>query len=161
MPGRIWRQFGLLVWKNYLQQRRNLFWSIVEMSLPALFPILLLSVVRTLAPIHRYDNATNWEDFSVSVDSLPPSLSPPECSSTPSMNWFKFAYAPNNDAMLRVANDVIVRLDMDTLGENISVIYCQYSMLSTWRNILPPSLISFALMSGRAHARTPNYIALY
>ncbi|XP_067087403.1 phospholipid-transporting ATPase ABCA3 isoform X2 [Osmerus mordax] len=88
------RQFGLLLWKNYIQQKRQILVTLVEIALPLLFSAILI-VLRQRIPFKNYPNATVYESFS--VDSLPKIPSAP----------FQLAYVPGNASVVRrVAQDV-------------------------------------------------------
>ncbi|KAJ8398776.1 hypothetical protein AAFF_G00419730, partial [Aldrovandia affinis] len=89
------RQFGLLLWKNYIQQKRQILVTLVEIALPLLFSAILI-VLRQRVPFTNYPNATIYESFS--VDRLPFPLS---------YGGFQLAYVPSNASVVRqVAEDV-------------------------------------------------------
>ncbi|KAM6957907.1 LOW QUALITY PROTEIN: phospholipid-transporting ATPase ABCA3 [Aplochiton taeniatus] len=91
------RQFGLLLWKNYIQQRRQILVTLVEIALPLLFSAILI-VLRQRVPFRNYPNATVYESYS--PEGLPP-LSPPQ-------GGFQLAYVPGNASVVRqVAEDVL------------------------------------------------------
>ena len=103
------RQLRLFLWKNYLETKSGIVTSVLEAVLPALFSVLLLVMVRPIAPIDVHVNSTTWESFP--VDKLPLTLNAPECDDTvvPSAK-FNLAYAPNNTVMKDLINDVLRRL---------------------------------------------------
>ncbi|KAM3864274.1 phospholipid-transporting ATPase ABCA3 [Diretmus argenteus] len=91
------RQFGLLLWKNYLQQKRQILVTLVEIALPLLFSGILI-VLRQKVPFKNYPNATVYESFS--VDHLP--TYPPYF-----FGRLQLAYVPGNSSVVRqVAEDV-------------------------------------------------------
>uniref|UniRef100_A0A8C9WD74 ATP binding cassette subfamily A member 3 n=1 Tax=Scleropages formosus TaxID=113540 RepID=A0A8C9WD74_SCLFO len=91
----VWRQFALLLWKNYTQQKRQILVTLVEVALPLLFSGLLI-VVRQKVSSTSYPNATHYESFS--VQRLPFPLS---------FGGFQLAYVPGNASVVRqVAEDV-------------------------------------------------------
>ncbi|XP_029015057.1 phospholipid-transporting ATPase ABCA3 [Betta splendens] len=93
------RQFGLLVWKNYLQQKRQIFVTLVEILLPLLFSCILI-VLRQKVSFQKYPNATIYESYS--VDFLPLQLLP-----------LQLAYVPSNSSVVRqVAGDVCASLKL-------------------------------------------------
>uniref|UniRef100_A0A665VH46 ABC transporter domain-containing protein n=1 Tax=Echeneis naucrates TaxID=173247 RepID=A0A665VH46_ECHNA len=93
----IMRQFGLLVWKNYVQQKRQILVTLVEILLPLLFSCILI-VLRQKVPFKDYPNATVYESYS--VDLLPKKF----------LREFQLAYVPGNSSVVRqVAEDVRVR----------------------------------------------------
>ncbi|CAL8274752.1 unnamed protein product [Lota lota] len=89
------RQFGLLLWKNYLQQKRQLLVTVVEIVLPLLFASVLIAL-RQKVPFKNYPNATVYESFAVNF--LPPPLL---------YRQWQLAYVPGNSSVVRqVAEDV-------------------------------------------------------
>ncbi|KAG5832631.1 hypothetical protein ANANG_G00293170 [Anguilla anguilla] len=89
------RQFGLLLWKNYIQQKRQILVTLVEIALPLLFSAILI-VLRQKIPFINYPNTTVYHSFS--VDGPPPHLLP---------GHFQLAYVPSNASVVRqVAEDV-------------------------------------------------------
>ncbi|XP_035254594.1 LOW QUALITY PROTEIN: ATP-binding cassette sub-family A member 3 [Anguilla anguilla] len=89
------RQFGLLLWKNYIQQKRQILVTLVEIALPLLFSAILI-VLRQKIPFINYPNTTVYHSFSVDV--RPPHLLP---------GHFQLAYVPSNASVVRqVAKDV-------------------------------------------------------
>ncbi|XP_070779248.1 phospholipid-transporting ATPase ABCA3 [Enoplosus armatus] len=88
------RQFGLLVWKNYLQQKRQILVTLVEILLPLLFSGILI-VLRQKVPFKDYPNATVYESYA--VDTLPRTF----------FQTLQLAYVPGNSSVVRqVAEDV-------------------------------------------------------
>ncbi|XP_048101265.1 phospholipid-transporting ATPase ABCA3 [Alosa alosa] len=89
------RQFGLLLWKNYLQQKRQILVTLVEVALPLLFSAILI-VLRQRVPFKNYPNATHYNSFS--VDYMPFHME---------FANFQLAYVPGNASVVRqVAEDV-------------------------------------------------------
>jgi len=60
-------QFKLLLWKNYLLQRRKVLVTCLEIGIPTLFALILI-FVRQRVVCDRVTNATSWVDFSVDED---------------------------------------------------------------------------------------------
>lgn len=58
------KQLGLLMWKNWLLQKRKVCVTVFEIILPLLFAILLL-IVRFLIKTDPKDAPTVYSDFSV------------------------------------------------------------------------------------------------
>uniref|UniRef100_A0A3B3WRX8 ABC transporter domain-containing protein n=1 Tax=Poecilia mexicana TaxID=48701 RepID=A0A3B3WRX8_9TELE len=88
------RQFGLLVWKNYIQQKRQILVTLVEILLPLLFSAILI-VLRQKVPFQDYPNATIYESFPVNI--LPSRIS----------RDLQLGYVPSNSSVVRqVAEDV-------------------------------------------------------
>uniref|UniRef100_A0A3P9B9A1 ATP binding cassette subfamily A member 3 n=1 Tax=Maylandia zebra TaxID=106582 RepID=A0A3P9B9A1_9CICH len=89
----IFQQFGLLLWKNYLQQKRQILVTLVEILLPLLFSCILI-VLRQKVSFKDYPNATIYESYS--VETLP-------------KDWknLQLTYVPGNSSVVRqVAEDV-------------------------------------------------------
>ncbi|XP_029293444.1 ATP-binding cassette sub-family A member 3 [Cottoperca gobio] len=90
------RQFGLLVWKNYLQQKRQILVTLVEILLPLLFSCILI-VLRHKVPFKNYPNVTVYECYD--VNKLPPMGF--------HLKHSQLAYVPGNSSVVRqVAEDV-------------------------------------------------------
>ncbi|KAM4598643.1 phospholipid-transporting ATPase ABCA3 [Polymixia lowei] len=99
------RQFGLLLWKNYLQQKRQILVTLVAIALPLLFSGILI-VLRQKVPFKNYPNATVYESYS--VDSLPPKMY---------FGGFQLAYVPGNSSVVRqVAEDVQHSLGLSSVA---------------------------------------------
>ncbi|KAG7242879.1 hypothetical protein INR49_018134 [Caranx melampygus] len=99
----IMRQFGLLVWKNYLQQKRQILVTLVEILLPLLFSCILI-VLRQKVPFKAYPNATIYESYS--VDILPKNF----------LQHLQLAYVPGNSSVVRqVAEDVRNSLSLSSV----------------------------------------------
>ncbi|KAJ8346039.1 hypothetical protein SKAU_G00302320 [Synaphobranchus kaupii] len=89
------RQFGLLLWKNYIQQKRQILVTLVEIALPLLFSAILI-VLRQKVPFTNYPNATHYQSFLVDWLPLPVPY-----------GGFQLAYVPSNASVVRqVAEDV-------------------------------------------------------
>ncbi|XP_029692140.1 ATP-binding cassette sub-family A member 3 [Takifugu rubripes] len=99
----VMRQFGLLLWKNYLQQKRQILVTLVEILLPLLFTGVLI-VLRQKVPVKDYPDATVYQSFSVS--SLPNEM----------LNRFQLAFVPRNSSVVRqVAEDVRGKLELSAV----------------------------------------------
>ncbi|KAM9392247.1 phospholipid-transporting ATPase ABCA3 [Pholidichthys leucotaenia] len=96
------RQFGLLLWKNYLQQRRQILVTLVEILLPLLFSGILIAL-RQRVSITDFPKPTVYKNFS--VDQLPDEYR--------YLHFLKLAYVPrNSSAVHQVAQDVTDRLHL-------------------------------------------------
>uniref|UniRef100_A0A3P8WEF2 ATP binding cassette subfamily A member 3 n=1 Tax=Cynoglossus semilaevis TaxID=244447 RepID=A0A3P8WEF2_CYNSE len=99
----ITKQFRLLVWKNYLQQKRQILVTLVEILLPLLFSSILI-VLRQKVPFKDYPNATIYESYS--VDTLPKSF----------FERLQLGYVPLNSSVVRqVAEDVRENLALSSV----------------------------------------------
>uniref|UniRef100_A0A3Q1GTA6 ATP-binding cassette, sub-family A (ABC1), member 3b n=1 Tax=Acanthochromis polyacanthus TaxID=80966 RepID=A0A3Q1GTA6_9TELE len=89
------RQFGLLLWKNYLQQKRQILVTLVEILLPLLFSGILIAL-RQKVSSKDFPNATFFDSYA--VERLPRLLE---------MQRLQLAYIPGNSSVVRqVAEDV-------------------------------------------------------
>ncbi|XP_051987338.1 phospholipid-transporting ATPase ABCA3 [Xyrauchen texanus] len=93
----IWQQFGLLLWKNYVQQKRQILVTLVEIALPLLFSAVLI-VLRQNVSSTINPNITHYESFS--VNELSDKLYPRSLD-------LQLAYVPGNASVVqRIAEDV-------------------------------------------------------
>nr|XP_025035890.1 ATP-binding cassette sub-family A member 3 [Pelodiscus sinensis] len=92
------RQFGLLLWKNYILQKRQILVTLIEICLPLLFAAILIALRHRVHSI-SHPNATIYP--SQSVDELP---------------WFfhrwhprpwELAYVPSNSTAVRRIAEVV------------------------------------------------------
>ncbi|KAM6914527.1 phospholipid-transporting ATPase ABCA3 [Lycodopsis pacificus] len=90
------RQFGLLLWKNYLQQKRQILVTLVEILLPLLFSGILI-VLRQKVPFKDYPNATVYESYTVDV--LPNVL----------YRGLQLAYVPSTSSVVRQLSEDVRR----------------------------------------------------
>ncbi|XP_072549037.1 phospholipid-transporting ATPase ABCA3 isoform X1 [Salminus brasiliensis] len=98
------RQFGLLLWKNYLQQKRQILVTLVEIALPLLFSGILI-VLRQKVTSTNYPNATHYRSFS--LERPPDKL----------LFGLQLAYVPANSSVVRqVAEDVQLSLRRDFIS---------------------------------------------
>ncbi|XP_039258738.2 phospholipid-transporting ATPase ABCA3-like isoform X1 [Styela clava] len=86
-----WRQFILLLWKNFILQKRRPIATFVELALPLLFAALLV-IIRTTVDTTTHPNITTWREFS--VNNLPNF----KTNVVPKDGVWTVAYAPNNDS---------------------------------------------------------------
>lgn len=64
-------RFFLLLWKNYLLQKRKVVVTILEIGIPTLFAIILI-LIRQRVSSEKIPSPTNWTEFALD---LPASLS--------------------------------------------------------------------------------------
>ncbi|XP_041062157.1 phospholipid-transporting ATPase ABCA3 [Carcharodon carcharias] len=62
------RQFGLLIWKNYVLQKRQVLVTIVEISLPLIFAAILITLRQRVSSV-QHPNATIYPSFH--IDNIP------------------------------------------------------------------------------------------
>uniref|UniRef100_A0A3Q3B3I0 ATP-binding cassette, sub-family A (ABC1), member 3b n=1 Tax=Kryptolebias marmoratus TaxID=37003 RepID=A0A3Q3B3I0_KRYMA len=86
------RQFGLLVWKNYLQQKRQILVTLVEILLPLLFSSILIAL-RQRVDFKTFTNVTTYDSFNVeSLSKLDP-------------HNFQLGYVPANSTVVQQVAD--------------------------------------------------------
>lgn len=102
------RQLGLLLWKNYVLQKRKIFVTVIEIGLPAFFAFVLIAI-RGIVHANEVYNVTHWTEFE--VDHLPESL----CPDSFTCNW-RLYYAPNTTATQRIMEKVQAQLSSDVTG---------------------------------------------
>lgn len=83
-------QLRLLVWKNFTLQKRSLIGTILELTIPAIFAIILLPI-RTIVKSSQLSNDTTYNSFQ--VDQFDEFIL--------SNNFSKFGYFPNNSQNVR------------------------------------------------------------
>ena len=89
----------LLIWKNFLLQKRKVLVTIVEITLPAIFALILIGI-RQRVQAQPYPNITTWPGFG--VHKLPKGLCPsPECFAK--LPW-RLCYSPAFPATSSVMN---------------------------------------------------------
>lgn len=101
-------QLGLLLWKNWLLQKRKVLVTVFEIALPLLFAAFLL-LMRSYVPYNDYPEPTIYDPFPVTRFSrtlLPPSTSR---NSTPPLYW-KIAFSPNTSLTRDIANRMVDNL---------------------------------------------------
>ncbi|XP_061455423.1 phospholipid-transporting ATPase ABCA3 [Rhineura floridana] len=87
------RQFGLLLWKNYILQKRQILVTVIEICLPLLFAAILIALRHRVHSIN-HPNATIYP--SKQVDQLPPFSS----------HWYpsrplELAYVPSTNTAVK------------------------------------------------------------
>ncbi|XP_032896611.1 ATP-binding cassette sub-family A member 3 [Amblyraja radiata] len=91
------QQFGLLLWKNYLLQKRQVLVTITEISLPLLFTTILIILRQRVSSV-QYTNATIYQPFKINDI--------PYFPQHPFAKWY-LVYIPSNvTAVETIANSV-------------------------------------------------------
>ncbi|XP_063790760.1 phospholipid-transporting ATPase ABCA3 [Pseudophryne corroboree] len=86
----VFRQLGLLLWKNYILQKRQVVVTVIELALPLLFSAILIALRQRVESV-TYPNATIYNDMDF-----------------PTMPWFfyskrtwELAYVPSHSDSVR------------------------------------------------------------
>ena len=140
-------QFWLLLWKNWLLQKRRIFTTAFQIISPAVFGLLLL-LIRLSVDSKFVSEPTTWDSFEASTfpnltlpphsetlfptmtlsdnQTLPPNMTltpdtmpPPNLTAMGKSKWW-LVFAPNTlKAANRIATKVAQRLDMIPLGRSL------------------------------------------
>ncbi|XP_055954385.1 phospholipid-transporting ATPase ABCA3 [Patella vulgata] len=92
------RQFLLLLWKNYLIQKRKKLLTFIEIAVPAFFAILLI-VIRQIVLATDYPDVTTWNHCE--IDQMPFGMLPR-----------KLAFCPDNEITNRILQSAKEKLDL-------------------------------------------------
>ena len=95
MPTSNWDQFWLLLWKNWLLQRRRPLLTLLQICIPAIFAFVLL-LSRAGVPANLVTEPTYWDSFRVD-QSWPGGLFP---VNNPGV-VLKLLYAPQSSTAVR------------------------------------------------------------
>jgi len=89
------RQFALLLWKNWLLQKRRIALTAFQILLPAVLALVLL-LIRQRVESTFHENATVWNSFEVNA-ALPGNLVPPrDLSRTSSSSTASTSISPHS-----------------------------------------------------------------
>lgn len=98
----VFRQLGLLLWKNYILQKRQVLVTVVELALPLLFSAILIAL-RHRVESENFPNATHYKPMKF------PAL--PNISHT---GFWELAYVPSHsDAVRGIVRHVEKKLGSD------------------------------------------------
>jgi hypothetical protein len=104
------RQFGLLVWKNWLLQKHDWIQATFQVILPVLFASLLLLMRIAIKPVPVLE-PTIWNSFDANTV-LPPNLVFPPQPGSPLMDrHWRVAFAPNISVVQKLVSAATKRLD--------------------------------------------------
>jgi hypothetical protein len=109
------RQFGLLLWKNWLLQKRQIVLTVFQVFLPALFALMLL-VTRTFVNATFVAEPTVWNSFDANT-TLPLNLVLPVQVSPLDRQW-RVAFAPNVSVVERLVTAATELLNNGTRARN-------------------------------------------
>jgi hypothetical protein len=117
-------QLRLLLWKNFILQKRSLIGTCLELILPAFFAIILLPI-RSIVESNNIANDTVYVPFK--IDALPSGLYP-QASRYYRSNYYEsrwcLGYAPHNESLI---NEIMSRTGSQ-LGLRLfcKVLFCKY-----------------------------------
>ncbi len=115
------RQFLLLLWKNWLLQKRRKVLTAFEIGLPVVMSLILL-VFRQIVDTRTYSEPRVWDAFSVETfKNTFRSPLPTNCTSTfictGEPEAWKLAYSPNGTAADNITNQVASKLELSFTGK--------------------------------------------
>ena len=117
------RQFGLLLWKNWLIQKRKVALTVVELVLPCVLLILLI-MIRKRIITEEFPDGVQWNEFS--ADRLPRDLAPMGLGAFLSPNvtipW-AISYTPDNPVTKRIVNRAVMKLRLPPRSKKINYFY--------------------------------------
>lgn len=90
-------KFLLLLWKNYLIQRRKIFTTILEIALPTFFGLILV-LIRLRVTGQQVPNGQNWSACS-DIFEMPRSSLPKKLAFTPDIPLTQSLMAKVKDSM--------------------------------------------------------------
>ncbi len=126
MTSRAGRQFCLLLWKNYLIQKRKIFVTFLEIGLPTFFSILLV-LVRQRVIANEVYNATTWPAYGITH--LPKHLCPVP-SPFPCLPW-RLYFTPKNNLTEDIMSKVQLHLGHKRIGgrQSLVILFCPTLLL--------------------------------
>lgn len=123
-----WTIFKLLLWKNFIIQRRHKFQTFLEIIVPVIFASLLL-VLRHLVTPEYHDGALKFDKFECdSIKGLRWAIflvlssnfwknDPRQATSSHKIQW-KIAYSPYNSILEGILNDSLKYIEG---GEDLTI----------------------------------------
>eukprot|EP00914_Ancora_sagittata_P026115 GHVO01051518.1.p1 GENE.GHVO01051518.1~~GHVO01051518.1.p1 ORF type:complete len:373 (-),score=36.81 GHVO01051518.1:66-1184(-) len=118
--GRRWRQLGLLLWKNYLLQRRRKLSTFLEVLLPLFFSFLLI-LIRKKVDVHDITVPIRWNSFSPQFfpEDLYPHKQSTFWSARDEKRPWKLYFSPNGSAATEVMNYVKLQMGPSYISDVI------------------------------------------
>ena len=127
------KQFRLLLWKNWLLQKRKITLTVFEILLPTFFVLILLLIKQRVETI-PIEHPTTWPTFNIG-DELPSRLVPP---SGLSGRWV-IPYSPDVPVVSRVMSSVADRLDIIPQGVSLLIFFNVCLVLSVYVHVCTQS----------------------
>lgn len=115
MANSCFSQFRLLLWKNWVLQKRRKVLTVFQILLPAAFAIILL-LIRMRVKSNFVADPTIWESFRADT-TLPGNLTIPPRISVFDRRW-RLAFSPNLPIVQRLVNATAIRMDDATKAVN-------------------------------------------
>lgn len=114
-------KFLLLLWKNYLIQRRKIFTTILEIALPTFFGLILV-LIRLRVTGQQVPNGQNWSACS-DIFKMPKSPFPKKLAFTPDIPLTQSLMAKVKDSMgFFTGKQFFVSID-EFLSLNLMLLY--------------------------------------
>ena len=119
-------QFILLLWKNYLLQKRKILVTVVEIALPAIFALILIFIRQKVA-VNDISKPVTWSSFN--VDQFPENLYPNSSSLTfrygaKVKSPWKLYYSPNTTTAANAMQHVKNQLGPKSISGKIIYVSC-------------------------------------
>jgi ATP-binding cassette subfamily A (ABC1) protein 3 len=108
-------QFRLLLWKNWVLQKRRKVLTVFQILLPAAFALILM-LIRTRVKSTFVADPTVWSSFPADA-ALPNNLTIPSRLSLYDRRW-RLAFTPNVPVVQRLINATAIRMDNATKTVN-------------------------------------------
>ena len=112
------RQFLLLLWKNWLLQKRRKVLTAFEIGLPILMSGILL-VVRQLTESTPYPDARTWDPFTIETFGKDFNLPRPNCTSIfgcAEVGHWVVAYSPNTPVTTDIIDHAASKLNLSYIS---------------------------------------------
>jgi len=132
-------QFALLLWKNWLLQKRRILVTTFQILIPAVLALILLSI-RTIVDSTFVSSPTIIDSFEASP-SFPPNLTlPQKLTQSSPLNKWRLVYSPNtSNAAIRMTLNITQMLDVVSKGKILcllltlsTVVFCSVAVDYFW-----------------------------
>ena len=102
-------QLWLLLWKNFLLQKRSIYGALIELIVPTIFVIILIPI-RTIVTAEQKSNFTTYREFGLNMFDFPLMFTN-----------FSFGYYPNDSLLVsRITNKLATKLNLESKCKFIS-----------------------------------------
>ena len=109
------RQLLLLMWKNWLLQKKKVVLTICEIALPTVL-VIMTWLIRQEVEAVNIEEHTHWRSFN--VDNLPANLTPPNTQPFQDPVPWLLSYSPNEPVVTSVMERLAKKLNMSVDGKS-------------------------------------------